>query len=684
MGLWNFQTSFTRGELDPRLVGRIDIQSYYSGVRKAENVLSIPQGGITRRPGTEYIGQALGEGRLEKFSFSTSLEYLLVFTNNKMQVYKEGALQTNLNGSGLDYIVTPWDTSDIARFDYIQSADIALVVLPTEEPQQIVRTADDEWQVTPLVFKNVPQYDYNDSLSPTPVNEVQQITFNATNEGDRYRLSLEDVITEDIVFSSDDVTNQNSIRESLLALINTGTDGIAVTTITTGSVYQVTFSGNSAAEWDLLTGTPVLTKSTDFQVQSARIQAGSSRAEDVWSVNRGWPRTVTFHESRLWFGGSLARPTTLWGSNVNDFYNFKEGKGRDDEAVVATLNSDQLNQIEALFSNRNLQIFTSGQEFYIKQSPITPGNVAVIPQTNFGSRPVRPVTIEGVTLYVQRTGKSVNQFTFVEAAQANQSVSATSLAPHLINLPREMATKQGDNNSDANYVYILNLNGKLTVLNTLLSEDVQAFTEWTTGRDTGNGPSGIISVAVVNDKLHLLVNREVNGSVVYQLEKESISVNTDAAVLGGSTIGNSITGLDHLEGETVQVKADGAYMGEFVVSGGVVEINRSATSTEVGLGYTPIIQTMPLNIGLQDGPNFASKKKIKRCAVNFFESNGILVNNQRIADKTIGENQFDAPEPQTGIKRIFLQGWSIDASVTITQTTPFDMTVLSLGLEVAI
>jgi hypothetical protein len=93
---------------------------------------------------------------------------------------------------------------------------------------------------------------------------------------------------------------------------------------------------------------------------------------------------------------------------------------------------------------------------------------------------------------------------------------------------------------------------------------------------------------------------------------------------------------------------------------------------------------MPLNIGLQDGPNHASKKKIKRVAVNFFESNGILVNNNRIADKTIGQNQFDSPEPQTGIKRIFLQGWSIEASVTITQTTPFDMTVLSLGLEVTI
>lgn len=683
MGIWNFQTAFTRGELDPRLLGRTDIQSYYNGVRKAENVLCIPQGGIRRRPGTEYIGNALGEGRLERFSFRVGTEYLLVFTNFKMQVYKDGILQTNLNGSGLDYVVTPFDSGDVVRFDYIQSADIAIIVNENIQPQQIVRTADDEWSIAPLVISNYPQYDFDDALSPTPVDEVQQITFNAANEGDRYKLGLEDILSDDILFSSDDTTNENSIREAIQGLANTGNTGISVTTITTGSVYQITFSDNSANDWDLVTGTVVLSKDTAFQIQSARIQAGSSRAENVWSSSRGWPRTATFHEGRLWFGGSLSRPTTIWGSNVNDFFNFDIGKSRDDEAVVATLDTDQLNVIQSIFSNRSLQVFTSGAEFYVKASPITPANIAVVPQSNFGSSRVRPVTIEGVTLFVQRTGKSVNQFVYSDAVQANTSTSATSLAPHLIELPTELAVKQGSNSSDANYVYILNLNGELTVLNTLLSEDVQAFTKWTTGRDTGNGPRGIISIAIVDDQLYLMVNREVDGQVFYHLERESLIANTDAAIIGGSTSG-TITGLDHLEGETVQVKADNSYMGEFVVAGGVVDIDRSANNTEVGFAYTPLIQTMPLNLGLQDGPNFASKKRIKRCAVNFFESNGILVNNQRIADKEIGLNQFNAPTPQTGIKRVFLQGWSLDASVTITQTTPFNMTVLSLGLEVAI
>ena len=107
MGIWTFQSNMNRGELDPLLVGRIDIQAYYNGLRTASNVLTLPQGGVKRRPGQEFLGAALGNGRLENFSFNIQQNYLLVFTDLKAQVYKEGILQTNINGSGNDYFVTP-------------------------------------------------------------------------------------------------------------------------------------------------------------------------------------------------------------------------------------------------------------------------------------------------------------------------------------------------------------------------------------------------------------------------------------------------------------------------------------------------------------------------------------------------------------------------------------------------
>jgi hypothetical protein len=178
------------------------------------------------------------------------------------------------------------------------------------------------------------------------------------------------------------------------------------------------------------------------------------------------------------------------------------------------------------------------------------------------------------------------------------------------------------------------------------------------------------------------VEREVDAQTVYYVEVESLTALTDSAVIknvGGSP---TLTGLSHLEGEEIDVKADGSYQGKFIVSGGEVSITRDADIIEAGLSYSPIIETMPLNIGLQNGPNAASKKKILRAAIQLFESNGIIVNGQRLADKTISVNQFDAPEPQTGFKRITLLGWSLEAQITITQSTPFNMTILSIGQEV--
>jgi hypothetical protein len=677
MGIWSFSSNFNRGELDPTLLGRIDIQAYYNGLRTATNVLTLPQGGVKRRPGQDFLGTAIGNGRFENFSFNVQQNYLLVFTDLKMQIYKDGILQTNINGSGNDFVATPWTLAQTQEFDFIQSADTAIVTQVNAAPQAITRTSDTDWTVSPITLLNIPQFDFNDGSSPTPVSEVQRILFSAQFEGDRYKISLNGILTEDIVFSGDDSSNEEAIRDALQRLPNTGSTGVSVTTVISVTTYEITFAGDSANDFELATPTAVVTRSSSFNGTTTRVAPGTSSAEDTWSVARGFPRTCTFHEGRLYFGGSLSRPATIWGSVVNDFFNFDKGRARDDELIEATLDTDQVNAIEAIFSNRSLQIFTSGGEFFVSQArgtPITPANIAVSPQTNLGSKRLRPVSIDGVTLFVQRTGKVINQFVFVNEFQSNQTASVSSLAPHLIKNPIKMAASRGTESTDANYIYILNTDGSLTVFNTLTAEGIQAFTTWSSGL--------IRSIAVVSDRLFLLVERVVNSSTVFYIETESLTALTDSAIttnVGGS---DTLTGLSHLEGETVDVKADGSFQGEFVVSGGQITITRDAQIIEAGLTYKPLIKTMPLNMGLENGPNAADKKRILRAAIQLFESNGIIVNGQRLADKTIGVNQFDAPTPQTGFKRITLHGWSIEADIEITQDTPFNMTILSIGMEV--
>jgi hypothetical protein len=669
--VWSLQSSFNRGELDPRLVGRKDLQAYYAGARQAKNVVTLVQGGIRRRNGTEFIAED-DDGRIFNFSFSTEVNYCLLFTNLQCEVFKDGVSQTTF--------VTPYTLAQVKEIDYIQSADTALLFHADVQPREISRTSDVSWSISAITFSNTPQYDFNDASSPTPVSEVQDVQFGTTNEGDLYKLGLNGVLTDEIAYASPGATgattNENNIRDALLALRNTANDGISVSQTGTGpDVYRVTFSGNSADDWDLLTGVPISVKNSSFQISTVEIAAGTSRAEDVWSNARGWPQNAVFHEARLWLGGSTFRPSTIWGSKVNFFFDFGDGKARDDEGIDVTLDTDQVNAITGMFSNRTLQVFTSGGEFSVNASPITPTNIAVLPQTNFGTKKVRPVTIDGLTLFVQRTGKAVRNFFFVDESKAYSSSSVSVLASHLINDPVELAVSRGTSAVDANYAYILNSDGSLSVYNSLAAEDVQGFTNWVTDGE-------VMSVTVVDDLLYMYVKRTIGGVDTYFLEREDPTLTTDSSASATST--DTLTGLSHLNGETIEVIADGAYQGEFVVSGGQVTIDRTADLITGGINFIPIVESMPLNIPLQNGPNSALPKRIVRAGLELFESNGVLVNGERIADKTMGVDVFDPPSPQTGLERIFLQGWDVESTLTITQDEPVPMTVLAAYLEVSV
>ena len=668
--VWTFQSNMTKGELDPQLAGRIDLAAYYNGLETATNVLCIPQGGVKKRPGTEYL-DTVADGRLESFSFSTEQNFLMVFTNGQVEVFKDGVSQ--------DTVALPYNLAAVSEFDYIQSADTIIITHEDHPPRNIVRVSDTNWTSSLISLVNIPQFDFDDGSSPTPVDEVQDVNIAGMAPGSTIQLSLEGFKTEEFSYEGANADMAEAIENQLLALRITGTSGVAVVFSSgtdANATFRVTFSGASANDWRLITGLLILGPITGNEIISTtRISTGTSRSEDTWSTARGWPRTLTFHENRLWFGGSRSRVSTVWASVVGSFFNFNEGTALDDQSIEVTLDTDQVNAIQGIFSNRTLQIFTTGAEFQAPESPLTPSGIAIKPQTNLGSKRVRPVNLSGATIFIQRTGKALNQFIFSFEQDAFDTSPLSVLSPHLINNPVQMAIKQGTESSDANYIYLVNDDGKLTVFNSLPQEGVAGFTSWET--------DGLIkSVAVVDDELNLLVERVVNSVTVYYLEKENLLLNTDSAVRETGIGGDTLTGLTHLNTETVKVKADGSTMDDEVVSGGQITINRDADTIEAGLEYNPTIVTMPVNIDLQGGAIAASKKRIKRAALELFESNGVIVNGEIIPDKTIGQDQFDAPEPQSGLRRVFLHGWSLKAQLTITQDTPMQMQILNIGLEV--
>jgi len=292
------QTNFTAGEIDPLLRSRIDIKSYENGLETAQNVLCQPQGGITRRSGLRYINALPNSGtesaangvRLVAFEFSTSDSYMLAFTHNRMHVYKNGALITNINGSGNSYLDTSGvslSSARLANMCWTQSADTLIVVHEDLAPIKIVRGGTDAtWTASTISFDSIPKYAFTLSVSNpsgtlTPSAVSGKVTLTASSS----------------VFSAGSVGQYINVIPQGRAKIVQYTSGTVVNAITEFPFFNTSAIANG--NWELESG-----------------------YENVWSAGKGWPRTVTFHQGRLYFGGSKSRPSTVWGSKVGIRYYF--------------------------------------------------------------------------------------------------------------------------------------------------------------------------------------------------------------------------------------------------------------------------------------------------------------------------------------------------------------------------
>ena len=525
---WMIQSNMNGGETSPLIEGRKDVQLYYNSLETAENVLSLPQGGMTKRDGTKTIAQINDIVRIEPFSFNTEQNYLLGFAPSLAYVFKNDVILTSF--------VIPYTAEQILAFIYKQSADTAIIFHEDVQTRLITRDESENFSIATATFTNMPQFNFNDALSPVGVAETHAMIFKDASNGDTFKLSLNDLLTEEIVFSETDPDGTaRAMADALQNLVNTGNSGI--TAVYNGKdsgnyLFAITFAGESANDWDVLVAVPVTTKKTTFEVEIEKTGAdGVSPKEDSWSANRGWPRCGTFFQGRLWIGGSRDRPTTLWGSRSSDFFNFKLGRGLDNEAIEKTLDTDQLNAIVAVVGNRSLQVFTTGQEFFISDTIITPENSNIIPQTNVGAKAVSPVVVDGVTVFVQKTGKSLVQFVYNDQYKANQSNSISFAAEHLIKDPINLCVLKGTSSRDAVYMFINNTDGTVSVFNSLASEEVAGFTQYLIAQDD-YGLSKIKWSAILDDTLYHIVERTLDSGVVRTIEKERADVYLDSSVTG--------------------------------------------------------------------------------------------------------------------------------------------------------
>ena len=396
-------------------------------------------------------------------------------------------------------------------------------------------------------------------------------------------------------------------------------------------------------------------------------------AEPVWSATRGYPRTVTFHAGRLWFGGTKQRVSAVFGSKSNEFFNFDVGTGLADEAIFDTLDTDQYNKIQGIFSGRSLQVFTSGGEFYNSAQLITPEDSVWLQQTNYGSKRIRPITIDGATIFVGRNGKSIRQFLYNYNEDAYASVNMLLLAEHLATDIITMDAQRGTLDNISDFVYLIDASGKCLVLNTMRSENILGWTQWDT--------QGLFKdVAVVGDVVYFLVLRD--GS--YYIEQLDPNTYTDHCTTKSGTAFTTVetTEVGSVLTKEHRVVCDGSVQQNKTPNGsGVITLDRPCNYAEVGLNYDLEVISMPINFRQNDGYTSNSRQRVLRTAIRVYNTKGAFVQDQRLKDKKfpIVFNQQD--DPYTGVLETRHLGYEKVFYVSVSQQDPLPFHILQLESE---
>ena len=739
-------TNFTGGELSPRLDGRNDLTKYAAGCKTLENFVVYPHGAAARRPGTTFVAEVANSAnktRLIPFEFSTTQTYMLEFSNLKMRVYKDrgsvlegdktisaitkanpavvtatghgysngdevvisgvvGMTEvngkrflvankatntfeltdkdgTNINSSSFTTytsggvankvfeITTPYTTAQLFDLKFAQSADVMYITHPEHEVEKLSRTAHTAWTLTDVDFTNGPYMDAN--ITTTTLNPA-----------------------------SHTVGTGVAVVASAVTGINSGS-GFLSTDV--GRLLQFgTGYGKITAVADTLNITITIIEDLGSATASANWSLGS------FSDTTGHPSCVTFFEQRLVFAGTTSQPQTIFFSKSGDYENMDANIGgtvADDDAIIYTIASNQVNAIRFMTATRTLIIGTAGGEFTVSgggtDNAITPTNILIKKQSNHGAANVDAIAVGNATLFLQRAKRKIRELAYNFDVDGYIAPDMTILAEHISEGGlTQMAYQQEPNQ----VIYAVRGDGELIGLTYQREQQVTAWHRHIFGGAFGSGKAVCESVAVIPTddteyEVYVIVKRTINGAtrrfVEYinnfdftETDNTTFNFLDSALAYSGSAV-TTISGLDHLEGQTVSILANGATHPDKTVSNGSITLDRSSTNVKVGLSYSSILQTMRLDAGSQNGTSQGKTKRIYEITIRLYESVGVEVgesldNMERIPFRTSSDPMDQGIPPFTGDKAVEFRGnYDTDGFIFVRQTQPLPLTILSLYPE---
>jgi hypothetical protein len=324
-------------------------------------------------------------------------------------------------------------------------------------------------------------------------------------------------------------------------------------------------------------------------------------------------------------------------------------------------------------------------------SALTPSTFDAQPQGANGASNVVPVTVNNSLLYAMAMGGHVGELTYNYYAGGYITQDISVMAPHLF----DYLTLVDMAYAKAPYpiVWCVSSNGTLLGLTYSPTHKVSAWHH----HDT---PGTFESVCVVTEgtesALYAVINRTIGGQqkrYVERMHTRNVTQLTDsffvdAGVAYSGTNLTTLTGLDHLEGQTVSILADGAVQPQQTVTNGQVTLQQPAAIVAVGLPIVAQLQTLPFSAQVQ-AYGQGAVKNINRVWIRVHNSSGIYAGptlDELIQYKQRTTEPYGSPPAMfTGVAELDMSpGWSDDGSLFIQQTDPLPLIVASMTIEASI
>ena len=732
--------SFVSGEFSAKLDGRTDFEKYASGCKTLENMLVHPQGAAARRVGTQFISEvktSSAKTRLIPFEFSTTQTYVLEFGNTYIRMFKdkgqitEGDVtvtaitkanpgvvtatshgyadgdivilssvvgMTEVNGKtfkvsnkdtntfelenvdGVDVdtsgfttyssggdankiyeIVSPYLTAELFELKFAQSADVMYITHPNHEVMKLSRTGHTAWTLAEVEFTDGP--------------------YLATN-----------TTTTTLTPASASVGTGVNITASAVTGINGGT-GFQTTDV--GRIISFN-SGKAKITSRSSTTVVVCTITTAF----ASTAATAAFNLGAFSDTTGHPSCVSFFEQRLVFAGTTDEPQTIFFSAAGDYENMTTGTNADD-AMVYTIAANQVNAIRYMKAVRTLVVGTTGGEYTVSadgtDASITPTNITIKRQSSYGSANVDAIPAGNAILFLQKAKRKIRELQYNFDSDGYQAPDLTILNETVTDTGINEMSYQQEPGSN---IWCVRDDGVLACLTYQRSENVIAWSRHIFGGAFGSGRAVCESIASISgtlteDEVWVIVKRTVNGATKRYVEcfSDFDFDETDAndfkfldshlSYSGSAT--TTLSGLAHLEGQTVSILADGSAHANKTVSSGAITLDRSATKACVGLSYDSILQTMRIEGGAAEGTSQGKTKRISKVVLRLFETVGVkvgpsLTNLETIPFRTTSSLLSNPVDTLlSGDKEIeFNDDYNSDGFIFIKQDQPLPCSILAI------